>query len=794
MLKLSVFTKLFTLVMLFWYPSLTVADSESTDLVDTYQLPIPSNVKNQLTHTLAQKSPEYTPRTEHLDATGAPLYTNRLILEASPYLLQHAHNPVNWFSWSEEALKLAKQKNKPLFISIGYSTCHWCHVMERESFENLPIAQHLNEHFISIKIDREQRPDIDHTYMMSAAMLSGFTGWPLNIFATPEGKPFYAATYFPPAQFMELLERSTLLWNNEPDVLIKEGERIIAAIKRIQTVSHSEERITEQTLSTATEQWLGIYDEFEGGFGTAPKFPQEPTLLFILDQALRNQDTLLLEMVTKALDAMQYGGIYDQIGGGFHRYATDPEWLIPHFEKMLYNQSQLARLYLLGYMTSGNPEYLRTLEATLEYVFRDMQTDAGVFYSATDAESEGKEGIYFIWSEAELRSLLSEGVLSEDEFRLAIQYYGFKEGPNFAGKNILFRPLSHTEFAIEHQLNNHALLQTLTSLKIKLLRYRYSRTPPHTDQKIITAWNSYLIRILADAGSYLQKTDYLNQAFKAADYLWETHYQPEGLIRDSSGENIGSNGNLEDYAALALANISLYEATFDNKWLNRAVILSDEIIQRFWDGDTSTLYFTSADQLSPIRSRHEVDQAIPAAESLAYELFRNLNRIQENQKYGFIADQLLITKRGKVTSNPMNFSYFLKVHAQGQKKLLPQQIGARGALRARLVRSDNQFKLITQLKPGWHINAHLPGDDRLIGSTVDADWMKETLYPQASTMEVAFMDKPLQLYSDRFEISFTHHPLNTLEKPLTFQYQACSKQLCLPPETLYFSPHLAINE
>lgn len=759
---------------------------EKTSKIKSYQINYPPNLQATLANALENQGSDYKPRTEHLDDQGAAQFTNRLILESSPYLLQHAHNPVNWHSWSSEALEKAKAENKPIFLSIGYSTCHWCHVMEKESFENLEIASYLNQHFISIKIDREQRPDIDNTYMIAAALLSGQTGWPLNTLNTSEGAPFYAATYFPPTQFLELLKRAQQLWTTEQAALVKEGQQIISSINKIQENSDSPTKITTETYAAAIEQWLDIFDEFEGGFGTAPKFPQEPTLLFMLDQAERNQDILLLESITKTLDAMQQGGIYDQIAGGFHRYATDPSWLIPHFEKMLYNQAQLAKVYLTAYKITGDPLYKRTTVDTLDYTLREMRNKQGLFYSATDADSEGKEGRFFIWSDDELKALLTP-----DAYKLATVFFGLSEGPNFDGKNILHQPISIPDFVIKHQLNSSEFFTTLSNVKQALLNARQQRIKPHLDDKIITAWNSILIQSLAEAGQQLNEPRYLNAATVAANALWSNHYSSDRLIRDSRLTTIGSLGNLEDYSTFAMANLTLFQITEDPKWLQRASDLGTELIDLFWDDASSTLYLTEASDLLLVRSRSHADQATPAAESTAYELLKQLSTNHSNQKFSSIADQLLAAKSGKVSSRPMNYSYLLMAHVQSSGALDSIQVNAHGALRAELTRQSDTYNLTIELQPGWHINAQHPGDKRLVGSSLYADWIDTINYPEPHTLDVSFIDKPINLYSNKIQFIIKSKDAGKpLKSPLRFSYQACSDKQCLAPETLLFSPNI----
>jgi hypothetical protein len=357
--------------------------------------PFPAELQKQLRRKLEAKGSGYVPRTEHLAADGRPLFTNRLILEDSPYLVQHAHNPMNWLPWGSEAFARARREEKPVFLSIGYSTCHWCHVMEEESFDDVEIARLLNEHFVSIKVDRERRPDVDELYMTAVVMMTGRGGWPMSSFLTPAGEPFFGGTYFPRAQFKELLLQVVEAWEGQRPQLLASAGKIADRVKAAVSASLEAREFGDGLIPMAVEQSLASHDPHQGGFGAAPKFPHEPELLFLLDRVMRASDEGALAAVERSLTAMASGGIHDQVGGGFHRYSTDAHWLVPHFEKMLYNQAHLARAYSGAYRLTAKPGYGRVARQTLDYVLRDMTAPEGAFYSATDADSEGKEGEFF---------------------------------------------------------------------------------------------------------------------------------------------------------------------------------------------------------------------------------------------------------------------------------------------------------------------------------------------------------------------------------------------------------------
>ncbi|MCJ7816069.1 MAG: thioredoxin domain-containing protein, partial [Xanthomonadales bacterium] len=397
------------------------------------------DLRQQLDAALQSRGGDYQPRTRHLQPDGRPTYTNRLISEDSPYLLQHAHNPVDWYSWGVEAFARAKRENKPIFLSIGYSTCHWCHVMEHESFEDEDVAAYLNSHFIAIKVDREQRPDIDEIYMTAVQVLNRRGGWPMSSFLTPDGKTFFGGTYYPRESFMNLLHQVVKAWNEDQPGLLAQADEIADRVQRYLDQAQASGELANAAPGLAVTRLRERHDERNGGFSPAPKFPNEPDYLFLIDYARRHADADLAGLINFDLGKMAQGGIYDQVGGGFHRYSTDDDWLVPHFEKMLYNQAQLARVYLQASNLTGNREFRRVTRQTLDYVLRDMKAPGGGFYSATDADSEGHEGRFFLWSREQVRAKLSE-----PDANLAIELFNISESGNYEGSNIphLSAPLS----------------------------------------------------------------------------------------------------------------------------------------------------------------------------------------------------------------------------------------------------------------------------------------------------------------------------------------------------------------
>ncbi|MAR11955.1 MAG: thioredoxin domain-containing protein [Blastopirellula sp.] len=565
-----------------------------------------------------------------------PKHTNRLADETSPYLLLHAHNPVDWYPWGEEALTKAKKENKVIFLSVGYSSCHWCHVMERESFMDEEIAKFMNEHFVCIKVDREERPDVDSIYMLAVQIISKRGGWPMSVFMTPDAKPFYGATYFPARDgdragspgFLTVLKRVHELWGERGETLREDADRVTSLIKMQLDgggpVIGGEltESISDQVQKTLQEQ----FDPKYGGFGFVetepqrPKFPEPSNLIFLvqragdtsLDAAVREQARQIL---TETLDHMAWGGIRDHIGGGFHRYSVDRYWRIPHFEKMLYDNGQLASVYARAYELTKRDDYRHVVEEMLTFIKREMQDQGGGFYAALDAESEGQEGKYYVWTKAELSSLLSAS-----EMELVTAVYGLGDEPNF--EEDTYAPQLSQSLADAAQtlkLTEAELHEKLVPIRAKLLTARNQRKRPLTDTKILTAWNGLMIRGFADAGRSLQHAEYIATAQRAADFVLQNLRTKDGrLLRTYSQGQAKLNAYLDDYAFFIDGLISLHQATDDKRWIDAATELMDLQIASYHDAKNGGFYFTSNDHESLIaRGRNPVDGARPAGNSIS---------------------------------------------------------------------------------------------------------------------------------------------------------------------------------
>ncbi|HSE98922.1 MAG TPA: thioredoxin domain-containing protein, partial [Blastocatellia bacterium] len=499
-------------------------------------------------------------------------FTNRLSNETSPYLLQHAHNPVAWYPWGKEALDLSRAEDKPILLSIGYSACHWCHVMEHESFENEEIARLMNENFICIKVDREERPDLDAIYMNAVQMMTGHGGWPMTVFLTPELKPFYGGTYFPPEDrhglpaFPRVLLAIADSYKNRKDDLMASADQITTELKRMNRFHSTNEMLTTEVLNQAFAGLAGNFDRNDGGFGRAPKFPPSMTLMFLLRHHSRTRSEESLHMVEHTLDKMAHGGMYDHLGGGFARYSVDARWLVPHFEKMLYDNALLARIYLYAYQATRKPLYRQVAEEILEYVIRDMTDRSGGFYSSEDADSEGEEGKFYTWTKNEVRA-----VLDDEEADLFCRFFDITEEGNFEhSKSILNIPVPFEEFAAKNEVSEDQLRKIIASGKKKLFYHREERVRPGRD-------------------------DYREVAIRNAEFLLENMMTDGRLLRTYKEGTAKLNAYLEDYAFLTEGLIALYEATFELKYFERALNLADTMIQQFWDQSESGFFFTSSD-------------------------------------------------------------------------------------------------------------------------------------------------------------------------------------------------------
>lgn len=587
----------------------------------------------------------------HTDGT-----MNRLASESSLYLRQHATNPVDWYPWGPEALGRARADDKPIFLSIGYSACHWCHVMEHESFEDAATAEFLNAHFVNIKVDREERPDLDAIYMAAVQMLNrGQGGWPMSVWLTPEQRPFYAGTYFPPddrygrPSFRRVLLALADAWQNRRGEIVASSAELTASLAQFGTAGEPGGEPTPELLRRAAGQLRRAYDSVHGGFGHAPKFPHALELRVLLRTWHRFGDTDALDMARHTLDRMARGGIYDHLSGGFHRYSVDARWLVPHFEKMLYDNALLPVTYLETFQATGDPFYRRVVEETLDYVAREMTSPSGGFYSTQDADSEGEEGKFFVWSEDEIVSILGR------ELAEVFTYvYGVTPGGNFEGHNILNRAKTDEQDAKLLRLSPEELKAKLTEGRRLLLEARSERIAPGRDEKILTAWNGWMIAAFARAGAVLDRPDYVAVADKAADFVLRVLRRDDGSLYRTSSADGGAkfDGYLEDYASLADALTWLYEATFDAKRLTVAAEIVDAMLDRF-RADDGTFYTTGRGHEELIvRMKDVQDGSTPSGNAMAVTALARLAVLLSRDDYGSAADAALRALAGLMERSP----------------------------------------------------------------------------------------------------------------------------------------------
>ena len=589
--------------------------------------------------------------------------SNRLVDEKSPYLLQHAENPVNWYPWGDDAFRKAETEDRPIFLSIGYATCHWCHVMAHESFEDDEVAGLLNKHFTAIKVDREERPDVDKIYMSVCQSLTGHGGWPLSVFMTPEGKPFFAGTYFPKSGrlgvpgFVDVLEQIAAMWREDRASILKSSEAITAAIQPRSDSDASVDAISKETMQKGAGQLATVFDPNWGGFGPAPKFPTPHHLTFLLRWHKRSGDAKALDMVEKTLTAMRMGGIFDQIGFGFHRYAVDKQWLVPHFEKMLYDQALLAMAYTEAYQATGQLAFARVAREVFSYVMRDMTSPEGGFYSAEDADSEGKEGLFYLWTPQAV-----EKHLGKDLGDLFCRFYDITEAGNFEeGASIPHMPVSLEAFAARQATDPLRLDRLLKEARERLFVVREKRVHPLKDDKILTAWNGLMIAALAKAGQALGEPVYGQAARRAAAFILKHLKTAQGrLLRRYRQGEVAHPGYLDDYAFLVWGLMELYGATFDMAYLEEALALNARMLDIFWDQEGGGFYFTGKGNERLItRSKEIYDGALPSGNSVAALNCLRLGRLTGKVDLEKRAEALTGAFATQVVNQPMAYTQLL---------------------------------------------------------------------------------------------------------------------------------------
>jgi uncharacterized protein len=730
--------------------------------------------------------------------TGSPAFAhevqtgNHLAGAQSPYLLQHADNPVNWYPWGEEALAKAKAERKMVFISVGYSACHWCHVMEEESFQNADIAAYMNENYISIKVDREERPDLDEQFLLITKQVTGSGGWPNSVFLTPDGKPFSGDNYQLPDTFLNSLKINVDLWQTHPAVIEEKGVKLAALMASI--LIQQAERITLPPgfFQDAAFEIIDEVDPFSGGIGETVKFPQEPLFLFLMDQAERTGDADLLEAVTGMLDGMLIGGIQDQIGGGFHRYAVDPEWHVPHFEKMLYNQALTGRLLIRAWSATGEIRYKRAAERLFEFVRRDLTSPSGGFYSAMDADSvngDGAflEGAYYTWTPEELAPLGDKA----EEFA---ELFQVDDNGDLVGRNVLNLPALPLELAEEMGISEEEFYTQLDAMLATMLAARDKRLPPFTDEKIVVGWNAGMIETLAEASVRLERPDLFDAAAKAANFILDNMRDGKDLNRVFINGRAGVAAQMPDYAGFGLALMALHDYDPDTAqrsiWLDAATDMAREIQARFGSAETGYFMTERTDGIS--RMIPVDDSSLQAGNAQVLALFARLAdraNVPDIQREGQV---LTSTLSGLAKAAPKKRATSLMAVEEFQA----QQTGgvlyrSEGNVRVVIEKTDSGvFALNFDVREGWHVNSNTPLEAYFIPTAltvVNAD-MQTLDYPEASIRSLGFNSEPLSLYDGKFTIGGIVTPAGNNTPPiLTVEFQACSDELCLQPETLNFT-------
>lgn len=718
---------------------------------------------------------------------------NHLQGAASPYLLQHLYNPVDWYPWGTEALDKAKQEGKLIFISVGYSSCHWCHVMEDESFENDAIADLLNADFVSIKIDRETRPDLDERFMAVTQFLTGGGGWPNSVFLTPDGDPFLAGGYFPPDDFKSIIAEARHAWRDDPAQVRARAANVASAVSRLLARKAAARAVTPEAARRAAARILEQTDIFNGGYGVAPKFPREPLFLFLLDEAGRSGDREVLQAVTDMLDGMIQGGIHDHVGGGFHRYAVDPEWHVPHFEKMLYTQAMTGRLLVRAWSITGAPRYRNAAERAFDYVLRELRDPGGGFYSAQDADSlnpagENAEGAYYVWTPQEIAQLEDSAAFLRRVFRIE------SEG-NFEAANVLSMKAPPAELAASLGLDPAAFAARLERALDDLYALRSSRPPPFLDRKIVLSWNAMMIATLAEAGYLLDKAEYYLAAEASARFILDEMRPREGLQRIWFDGSAGIPAQLPDFAGLGLAFVALHDYAPDTvrarRWLAGARDLADALRARFGHAAEG---FRVVEESRGLSTQIPVnDTEIPSGNALALMLFARLAHRAQLPEIEQDAFLLAAALSGLAPDAPQSRGFALMAIRELQHGATgPVRHAAKGAVRIEHRRAGDggAFGMDIRVADGWHVNAHRPLQDYLVPTELVVEGMPglAVTYPDPVNKSLAFNDEPLALYQGdlRIHASGTASPRRGNGRRAVLTLQACSDEICLQPEELLF--------
>ncbi len=767
--------------------------------------------------------------TTHED--GPWKHTNRLVHETSPYLLLHAHNPVDWYPWGPEALERARKEDIPIFLSVGYSACYWCHVMERLVFSNAEIADLMNRWFINVKVDREERPDLDEIYMTATQIFTGHGGWPNSVFLTPELKPFFAGTYFPPEDdetlgrpgFRRVLQAMHEIWTTRRADVEAQAARVVQIISDLQPTRSAEADLSALDWTLVEKACALLYDAHDaehGGFGGAPKFPPDQALLLLLDRYERTGDPKPLEIARQTLEKIYLGGIHDHLGGGFHRYATDSLWRVPHFEKMLYNQAHLAKVYLKAYRLTGESTFKRAAEGIFRFVDRVMTSPEGGFYSALDSQTDHVEGEYYVWTEAEIRQVLQGDA---DLFFAAYDLAPTSEG----GKGVLFMPRSLEVSARAVGVRPDELSERMDRLEQTLLNARRARRSPLLDTKVVTAWNGMMIAAYAYGYEVLGKPDYLQAARRAAEFVLAHLRETDGTLMRTYREGRSSyEAYQEDYAFLAQGLLAIHRAAGEERYLQLAAALAEQMQDRFRDPEQGGFYFTADPAQLIVRIKKTTDGAIPSGNAEAVSLFLNLARQTGKQAYLKRAERTLLAFGDQLKTHPGFSNRMLQgliayldhrtpqeasrpaVDLEAPRRLWTDEGRVAADIRLSTDRpfAGEPFEAVVtlQVAEGWHINANPVSLDFLVPTelSVASPMALDVIsieYPRGTDVALGFADQPLAVYDGivpiraTLKLSTTTPPGSRGQIRLTVAYQACDDARCLPPASLTRRVELAVS-
>lgn len=710
---------------------------------------------------------------------------NRLVNAASPYLRQHANNPVDWHTWGAEAFEKAKREGKPVFLSVGYATCYWCHVMARESFEDAGVAKLLNAHTVPVKVDRERRPGVDATYMLATELIAQSGGWPNSVFLTPDLKPFFGFGYVPRDRFKELIAHVADGWKDQREVILADAARLSDIIARAMNRRAANVEITEKVLRRASMHILARFDVFNGGLGTAPKFPQDNVIQFLLHRGERDGDKVSLDAALLTLDNMIRGGIHDHVGGGFHRYAVDNAWAIPHFEKMLYNQALTTRALLKAYELTGYPRYREAARRALDFVLAEMTLPGGGFASAFDAETDGKEGLYYLWSEDAFKAALG------DDAAFGAAVFGVTGEGNHEGSNTLRLTGTIEELAEAQKMTPAALAERLQKVRVKLAEARAARKPLIRDDKVLTGWNALMIRALAEAAVTLGEPHYLEAAKRAQAFIAEKLVDDKGDLKRSFFDGAASlPATQADYAFMGLSAVALFDATRDARWLKDAIRLGERMVALFAD-DAGGGFFLTGAQSGFTRTKEIDDSTIPSGNGAALELFARLvqrtEQVQWRQRA--LAQQAVLS--GIAVSEPVSHTAtLLAADILERGETGARQSAAHGAahLAATRLPGGKTARIRIQLAPEWHINSTAPKQDFLLPTRIRAEGLgKEAVtFPAPIERTLGFHDEPLSLYEGTvdIEVRLPEGDAGRAMRRLTLDVQACSDRVCLNPQVV----------